>query len=231
METDENGRVEGLLEQIQRKKAERAGLLPPRPRGGDLLAQVQRKTRERQEYLSVDAIAQQPARVQAGRPSSAAFWAAYLNYDDIPPAKNVEVWKRIGGSLGGKFGPVAENSCAARVSYGLNYGGAPIPGNAAGAWRNFKDRTYENKPGDDKYYIISVVRLNVYLTKAWGYPDYRQVATVVELEKIIGNLKDAQCAIFATRKSPGHSGVLKKGYTDPYVRAELPLDVWILPVP
>ena len=42
MATDENGRAERLLEQVQRAKAERARSAPPATRGGGLLAQVQR---------------------------------------------------------------------------------------------------------------------------------------------------------------------------------------------
>ncbi len=38
-----------------------------------------------------------------------------------------------------------------------------------------------------------------------------------------------QIAVFATPRSPGHSGVLKGGYQDPYVKTELPVDVWLLP--
>jgi hypothetical protein len=44
--------------------------------------------------------------------------------------------------------------------------------------------------------------------------------------------QNGQIAIFArkTLNGPyGHSEVLKKGYQDPYVNGELPVDVWMLP--
>jgi len=230
MATDDNGQVEGLLEQVQRKKAERAGIAPPRARGGGLLAQVQRKIRDRLGFPSLEPMAQ-PTAAGAGRPSSKAFWAAYLNYDAIPPAKNAEVWKKVGGWVGRKYGDPPQNSCATRVSYGLNYGGAPIPSTAPGALLNDRRVVFAGRKGDDKYYIVNVGNLNAHFSRAWGPPDHRQVATVAELETIIGALAEGQCAIFATSKSPGHSGVLKKGYDDPYVKAELPLDLWKLPVP
>jgi hypothetical protein len=168
-----------------------------------------------------------------GHISSKTFWDAYklVNYDTFPPEKNVEVWKTVGGNIGKQFGPVAENSCATRVSWGLNYGGGPIPVGTPGAWHNFSDQSYNNKRGDDKYYIINAGQMNAYLTGKWGKPDFSQVGTVTQLNSIIAGLQEGQCAIFATRQSPGHSGVLKKGYKDPYVEGELPLDVWELLVP
>jgi hypothetical protein len=219
------------------------GLPPKEPT--DILSQAEKKI---QESLArhhdsdspfyagtsppVAATAEQGARGMAnGRPSSKAFWVVYPNYDDIPPARNVEVWKKIGGSLGKSFGSPPQNSCAARVSYGLNYGGAPILWNADGTFCNFSKQSFGGRKGDNKYYIVSVKKLNAYLRKAWGAPDYPQVGTVPDLEAIIKGLGDAQCAVFATNRPEGHSGVLKKGYNDPYVKVERPVDVWKLPVP
>lgn len=168
-----------------------------------------------------------------GHLSSKTFWAAYqqVNYDTFPPEKNVEVWKKVGGNIGKIFGPIAENSCATRVSWGLNYGGSPIPEGTPGAWHNFNDQSYNGKKGDDKYYIINAGNMNAYLTSNWGTPDFPQVGTVTLLNSIVAGLQQGKCAIFATRQSPGHSGALKKGYQDPYVEGELPLDVWTLLVP
>ena len=73
--------------------------------------------------------------------------------------------------------------------------------------------------------------MNAFLKSKWGAPDFPQVADVSQLNSIITGLTEGQCAIFATRQSPGHSGALKKGYQDPYVEGELPLDVWKLGVP
>jgi hypothetical protein len=167
-----------------------------------------------------------------GHLSSKTFWAAYhqVDYDTFPPNKFGEVWKKVGGNVGDNFHNQPD-TCATRVSWGLNYGGSPIPKGTPGAWRNYKNKSYAGKKGDDNYYIVNAGQMNAYLTSKWGTPDYPQVGTVPQLTSIITGLQQGQCAIFATRLSPGHSGVLKKGYQDPYVEGELPLDVWLLLIP
>lgn len=167
------------------------------------------------------------ATVRASRPSSTNFWGAYLNYDKVSqPA----VWNTIGGSIGEMHGPPNNNSCAARVSYGLNYGGALVQQFPA-ASVNLPDHTYMGKAGDGRRYVVSAMQMAAYLRHVWGAPD-RQVTTAQQLQQTIDNLANGQCAIFATPNPPGgrgHAGVLKKGYTDPHVAGELPVDVWILP--
>src|SRR5437763_273920 len=96
------------------------------------------------------------------RPSSAAFWNAYLNYVAIPASLNSKVWDTIGGSIGESYGPAAENSCAARVSYGLDYSGSPI-GQFAAASVNLKDHSYKGKAGDGLRYIVSAMQMAAYL--------------------------------------------------------------------
>jgi hypothetical protein len=169
------------------------------------------------------------AALNTARPTSAAFWGAYLNYASIPPAQNSRVWDTIGGSIGESYGP-NENSCAARVSYGLDYGNAPIVP-FSGASVNLPDHSYNGKPGDGKRYVVSAMKMAEYLRSTWGQPDHL-VATVPELDRVMNGLQDGQCAILATPNPPGgrgHAAVLKKGYTDPFVRTELPVDVWTLP--
>lgn len=51
-------------------------------------------------------------------PFAEGFWDNYLNYNLYGPA---DVWNKIGGNLIKTYGPYS-NCCAARVSYGLNYG-------------------------------------------------------------------------------------------------------------
>lgn len=162
------------------------------------------------------------------RPSSAAFWDAYLDYDEFTLSSTV--WDTIGGSIGEQYGPPDENSCAARVSYGLDYGGSPIQQFSA-ASVNLRDHSYKGKFGDGWRYIVSAMRMAEYLRTVWGAPDH-SVATQTELSGVISSLNSGQCAIFATPNPPqghGHSGVLKGGYADPYVATELPVDVWTLP--
>ena len=153
----------------------------------------------------------------AKRPSSVKFWAAYLNYDSN--TTSASVWNKIGGNIGKAYGPTHENSCAARVSYGLNYSEAEIEVFSAASF-NFKDQEYNGKKGDEKRYIVSAEQLEKYLTTKWGARDH-EVKTQEELKKVVDNL-GSKSAIFATK---GHSGVLKKGYTDPYVNSFLPVKV------
>jgi len=164
------------------------------------------------------------------RPNSAPFWNAYLNYTHIPANQNSKVWDTIGGSIGESYGPVAENSCAARVSYGLDYGNSPIVQFPA-ASVNLPDHVYMGKKGDGMRYIVSAMQMAAYLKMVWGNPD-RSLRTAKDVGDLIRGLKNGQCAIFATSLPPGghgHSGVLKAGYTDPFVETELPVDAWILP--
>lgn len=168
-------------------------------------------------------------------PGSRDIWNAYLavNYDTIPAAQNGKVWKFIAGNIGTAYGPTNENSCAARISYALNYGGAPIPDRAQtpfGASKNFATAQYLGKYGDGKNYIVSAANMQNYLTDAWGQPSQR-VNTVADLQTLNQGLNAGQCAVFATGgpNGRGHSGLLRAGYQDPFVATELPVDVWKLP--
>lgn len=162
--------------------------------------------------------------VSSSRPNSALFWAAYLNYDNYTQEA---VWYKIGGSIGKSYGPNS-NSCAARVSWGLNYGGAPIePFSAASV--NLPDHSYNGVAGDGKRYVVSAMQMAAYLTAKWGARDHH-VTSAAQMTQIIASL-GTKCAVFATPSPPGghgHAGSLKQGYTDPFVLGELPVDVWIL---
>lgn len=145
-------------------------------------------------------------------PLSKEFWDAYLNYDlyEYP-----DVWNRIGGSLGKTYKD-EPFSCAARVSYGLNYGGEPIPGGVPGGNRNYG--------GDNKRYIVSAQQLRNYLEDRWGAPDAK-LRNRTDLNALRSRLEKGQAAI-AVSKS--HAAVIINGYSDPYVETFLG-DAWILP--
>ncbi len=104
------------------------------------------------------------------RPNSAPFWNAYLNYTHIPANQNSKVWDTIGGSIGESYGPVAENSCAARVSYGLDYGNSPIVQFPA-ASVNLPDHVYMGKKGDGMRYIVSAMQMRHVTAprRAWAF--------------------------------------------------------------
>ncbi len=160
------------------------------------------------------------------RPSSTTFWASYLRYGESGTTHGYttdQVWRVIGGGIGLQYGP-ASNSCAARVSRGLNYGGAPIRlfGSAS---MNLPEHVYEGKAGDGMRYIVSAEQMTFYLRLVWDKPN-ATLSNDAELVQFVFGLKPGQCAIFATK---GHTGVLRSGYSDPYVKGYLPVAAWILP--
>lgn len=173
-----------------------------------------------------------PAKVAtfAVRPKSANFWDKYLNYDKYPTSDSV--WDYIGGSLGSYFGPLPEdekNSCATRVSYGLNYGGAKIQKGAD--YINYELPKYKGKAGDGLKYVVSAAHMLDYLTTNFGEKD-AEIDSAQRLDEFIASLIQDESAIFATAGSGGrgHSGVIRKDYNDPYLRGMLPVMVWKLPV-
>lgn len=175
------------------------------------------------------------------RPDSAAFFAAYkpVDYSTIPsqtqndPHHQIEVWKIIGGNVG-KFGegPTnnsnVQNSCAARMSYGLNSVGVAVKG--TGASKNFVDQKDRfGKSGDGDRYILSAARMQDFLTATFGAPT-KTLNTAEDVKAFAKTLAKGQCAIFACQ---GHTGVITDStndYLDPYVLDEVPVVVWTLPV-
>lgn len=72
-------------------------------------------------------------------------------------------YEYIGGPLGewAKKNPEQfQNTCAARLSRALNYGGFEIPKGVAGTY----------KGGDGKYYFINAKQMESYLSKIWSSP-------------------------------------------------------------
>lgn len=145
-------------------------------------------------------------------PLSSTFFQNYPNYTDYSAAR---VWSTIGGSIGQAYGP-GSNSCAARLSYALNASGAPIPGSAEGANRN-----YGGTPGR---FILSASALHSYLRSAYGSPS-STLNTYEDLTRLYYELQPGEVAIIA---SDSHIAVLKQGYYDKYVSTYLG-DVWRLP--
>jgi hypothetical protein len=170
------------------------------------------------------------------KPTSKALWAAYVavNYDTIPFQESGRVWDLIGGNIGAKYGPPEANTCAARVSRALNYGGAGIPDSAQvphEASKNFPTVVYKGVPGDGRNYIVSAAKMQGYFTALLGAPS-RRLRTVADISSIVSGLAAEQCAVFATGGATGngHTGLLRRGYTDPFVESQLPVDAWILPL-
>jgi hypothetical protein len=167
------------------------------------------------------------------RPQSSTVWAAYSKVSYAvwhgEPQKN-KAWEFIGGSVGKGF--VGQNTCAARVSYAFNYGGFPISG-ARPLWsyRNDPNTSYGGKSGDAKNYIVSAPYMQEFLTAKWGKPD-ASIRKGEEASALEATLRPDQVAVFA---GPHHSGLIKQGYSDPYVLQPddggrvMPVVAWILP--
>ena len=162
------------------------------------------------------------------RPSTAAFWQAYqqIGYNKwTGEDKTHEVWKFIGGKVGQLFD--GQNTCAARVSYGLDYGGAPITPFSANSFFNASSASFEGKAGDDKAYIVGAPAMETHLTKLMGTPD-ATLTTGKESKDLEDSLPTGLGALFA---GDHHSGLIMKGYSDPYVTTSgvLPVSAWKIP--
>ena len=156
-------------------------------------------------------------------PNSHKFKAAYLDYNNYSASN---VWNLIGGGLNDSYGDHGTiddiaNSCAARVSRGLNYSSAKIPKGSIGANRNYDGRT----PGDNLYYIIQARKLRKYLKQSWGTPN-QTLTHVDQIQVLKDNLQENQYAVIV---SDGHAGAVSPHYEDNYIRHYLG-DMWILPI-
>lgn len=104
------------------------------------------------------------------KPSYSKFWAEYPDYIFYPDSAAVR--KEIGGAVDRDW---YENTCAIRLSRGLNYSGAPVPLNRAG----MKIRI----GADGKAYELAVRNMRGWLPLALGKPD-------VDLKKKAGDAFD-----------------------------------------
>lgn len=162
----------------------------------------------------------------AMRPTGSSIWAAYsqVGYNVWAGEENKnEVWKFLGGSVGKKY--LGGNTCSARVSWALNNGGYPITGRGE---VNDPEKSFNGKKGDGKNYIVWVPSLQSYLTSVWGAPD-KILTSNAEAVAFEASLGPDEVAVFA---GPEHSGVIKHGYSDAYVKTDpdvLPVAVWKLP--
>jgi hypothetical protein len=152
-----------------------------------------------------------------GLPNASTFMSNYPDYNNYTGSG---VWSLIGGSLQANYGADSpggvQNSCAARVSYGLNASGKPIPAGTPGANRNWGV--------DNNRYIISAQQMNNYLSGAYGPPS-QTLTSAAQLTTLRQGLGAGGAAIIS---SDGHAAVVTSDYADPYVSAYLG-NVWVLP--
>ncbi|MCC6492600.1 MAG: type VI secretion system amidase effector protein Tae4 [Pirellulales bacterium] len=93
------------------------------------------------------------------KPTWLQFWNAYPDYRTYPDSAAVK--KEIGGGVDAAY---ITNTCAIRLSRGLNESGVPIPGNFAGLAKV--------KGADGKYYALRVAEMRKWLPQALGNPDF-----------------------------------------------------------
>jgi Type VI secretion system (T6SS), amidase effector protein 4 len=92
------------------------------------------------------------------KPTWEKFWAEYPDYVTYPDSAAVK--KDIGGAVDAGY---ITNTCAIRLSRGLNYSGVPVPTQLAGL--------LTVKGGDGKRYALRVAEMRIWLPQVLGKPD------------------------------------------------------------
>jgi hypothetical protein len=93
------------------------------------------------------------------KPTWSKFWSEFPDYITYPDSAVVK--KDIGGSVDAGW---ITNTCAVRLSRGLNYSGVLLPAKAPGL--------LTVKGGDGKYYALRVAEMRKWLTQTFGKPDF-----------------------------------------------------------
>jgi hypothetical protein len=93
------------------------------------------------------------------KPTWSKFWLEYPDYGTYPDSAVVK--KEIGGGVDAAY---IKNTCAIRLSRGLNNSGAKVPGNFAGL--------VVVKGGDGLYYALRVAEMRKWLPTILGTPDF-----------------------------------------------------------
>src|SRR4051794_9921318 len=94
----------------------------------------------------------------ATRPTWASFWNAYPDYGYYPDAADAKAY--VGGTASEGW---ITNTCAIRMSAGLNESGVPVPANFPGL--------VTIKGADKKHYGIRVAEMRKWLPTVLGAPD------------------------------------------------------------
>lgn len=92
------------------------------------------------------------------KPSWSKFWYEYPDYGTYRDSAAVKA--AIGGEVDDKS---FVNTCAIRMSQGLNYSGVTVPGKFPGL--------YVVRGGDEKFYALRVAEVRKWLPTAIGPPD------------------------------------------------------------
>jgi len=98
---------------------------------------------------------------QQNLPSWSNFTAAFpLNTNPLYDSP-YKMYNSVGGQAGAMYAGPNTNTCALRMSRGLNYSGITIP--------NIPGKTY--KGADNKYYFLSAIEINKWMRKTFGTND------------------------------------------------------------
>lgn len=174
------------------------------------------------------------SRKQRGdsRPPSSTVWVAYQEV--AYPLDKYHVWAVIGGNVGKTL--TGRDTCAARISRALNYGGFPIRSPYVD-YINDRTAIFNGVPGDGMNYAVNTRTLENFLRSAFGPPD-TEIRTRLDAEALERDLGSGQIAIAV---SQSHAGIIKAlnsdglpGYReDPMWRKPRfglgPFRVWKLP--
>lgn len=95
------------------------------------------------------------------KPTWSKFWSEYPDYGTYPDSAVVK--QDIGGTVNEDW---ITNTCAIRMSRGLNYSGAPIPAAFKGL--------VTIRGADGKHYAIRVREMRTWLPHAFGKADFDQ---------------------------------------------------------
>lgn len=101
------------------------------------------------------------------KPTWSKFWAEYPDYGTDPDSAVVK--KDIGGSVDADW---IKNTCAIRMSRGLNYSGVLVPAKFGGL--------LTVTGGDAKHYALRVAEMRKWLPHVLGKPDFDQTKKVGE---------------------------------------------------
>ncbi len=93
------------------------------------------------------------------KPTWTKFWNEYPDYGSYPDSATVK--KEIGGDVDAAY---ITNTCAIRLSRGLNNSGAPVPSNFAGM--------LTVKGGDKLNYALRVAEMRKWLPTVLGKPTF-----------------------------------------------------------
>jgi hypothetical protein len=93
------------------------------------------------------------------KPTWMSFWLEFPDYGTYPHSPAVK--KDIGGSVDAAY---ITNTCAIRLSRGLNYNGVPLPPK--------QSELLTVKGGDGRFYALRVAETRKWLQQVFGKPDF-----------------------------------------------------------